>query len=128
MRQVFLCDCSSHYVMGDSAATVRFTPKQFEEMLELKKLAETDDDAYDKMEELIESIEEAQDAKLYGLSYTPYSEMFGKKSPKRVISLLKQGKNVSNEWEEGSFAFATTSKKAQDAVRKIETKYIGNDW
>lgn len=128
MRQVFLCEFSTHYMMGDSIATIRFTPKQFEQMLELKKLAETDDDAFDEMDAQVGALEKATKETLYALSCVPYSEMFGKKSPKQVISILKRGKTVSDEWEEGSFAFATTKPKAQDAIRKIEAKHIGDNW
>lgn len=128
MRQIFLCDFSQHYMMGDSYAMVRFTPKQFEELLTMKKEAETDDDKYDDLSEKIALIEKEQKVQLFGLENVPYSEMFGKKSPKAVISILKQGKNVSGEWEEGSFAFATTHKKAQTAVMKIEAKHVSDGW
>ncbi len=128
MKEAFLCDFSTHYAMGDSYAMVRFTPKELEHFLTLKLTAETDEDAYDEMEELIESIEKKHNVNLYGVSCTPYSELFGKKTPKRIISILKQGKAVSNEWEEGSFAIATTEKRAQDAVRKIEAKHVSDGW
>lgn len=128
MRQVFLCDFSQHYSLGDSYAMVRFTPKQFEELLKLKKEADTDDDKYEDLSEKIALIEKEQNVQMFGLENVPYREMFGKKSPKAVISILKQSKTVSGEWEEGSFAFATTHKKAQDAVRKIEAKHVSDDW
>lgn len=128
MRQVFLCDFSTHYMMGDSCAVVRFTPKEFENFLTAMKASENDDDAFDKFEELIDNIEKKNKVSLYGVAQTPYGELIGKMSPKRVISVLKQGKNVSGEWEEGSFAFATTEKKAREAVMKIEAKHVGDGW
>lgn len=132
MRTVFFCDFSTHYMMGDSYAMVKFTPKQFEVMINLMKEAEEEDfqegQASDKMEEVLRALEAENKVHLYGLSLLQYSDMFGKKSPKQVMSILEQGKTVSGDWEEGSFAFATTAKKAESAVCKIEAMHIGDDW
>ena len=130
MRQIFLCDFSTHYMMGDSCAVVRFTPKEFENFLTMMKASEDDTNGADsdKFDSLIDSIEKKNKVSLYGVAQTPYSELIGKMSTKRVISILKQGKNVSGEWEEGSFAFATTEKKAREAVMKIEAKHVCDGW
>lgn len=128
MRQIFLCDFSQHYSLGDSYAMVRFTPKQFEELLKMKKEADTDGEVYEDMSVKIAAIEKEHNVQLFGLENVPYREMFGKSTPNRVISMLKQGKTVSGEWEEGSFAFATTEKKARDAVVAIEAKHVCDGW
>ena len=121
MQSVFFCDFSTHYMMGDSYAMVRFTPEQFEVMINLMKEAEEEDfhdgPSSDKMEEVLRALEEENSVHLYGLSLLQYSDMFGKKSPKQVLSILKQGKSVSPDFP--SIVRAYSDQLARIASDKI---------
>lgn len=127
MKQVIYFEYYPHY-MGTLEATVRFTPKQFEELIGLAKAAvkEAEDDgpADVALEEYIDEIEEAAGVTLYSIRDAvtgAWDE--AKRRPTTITTAMKKKGLWSGEWEEGSHAFATTERKARKAVAKIEAKH-----
>jgi len=123
-----------HY-MGTMTATVQFTEKQFDKMLELAKGAikehkDGDGDdrpAYQKLDDFVTAIEKDKKVTVYALTEALLNYFGSPRRPSSIKAAIKKKGVWAGEWEEGSHAFATTKKKAQDAVKAIEIKHCMMD-
>lgn len=122
-----------HY-MGTTTATVSFTRNQFDELLDLAKVIiknhkdgndEGEDEAQYKLDQIIDEIEKKQGVEIFALGEALLNYFDSPRRPSTIASAIKKKGVWVGEWEEGSFAFATTKKKAVDAVRQIEAKHLG---
>lgn len=128
MKQVIYFEHYPHY-LGTMNATVRFTPKQFEDLIDLaKKALKGDDDAEELLEDRIDEIQSEQGATLYALSVALTNYGDSPRRPSTIMSALKKKGEWADDWEEGSHAFATTIRKARAAVAKVEAKHQDLDW
>jgi hypothetical protein len=128
MRQVYYFEHYPHY-LGTMNATVRLTPKQFEELVGLaKKSLKGDEDAEELLTERVDEIADEQNVTVYALvqALTDYGD--SPRRPSTVMSALKKKGVWADLWEEGSHAFATTERRAKEAVGKVEAKNLEIDW
>jgi hypothetical protein len=123
MREVFYCEFTTHYMMGDKAEMVRFTPTQLKKLIGAALEEEALGGAEGPLYDMVEEIEKENKVSLYYLLNAEEGPLFGKKGwDKRILKALEKGKPLSAMTEEGSWALATTKHKAQQAIDKIESK------
>lgn len=130
---VFYYEYYPHY-MGTMDVTLKFTNKEFEELISkvkaMIKLHKTDSEAaYDMMDEIMDYAESKRTTKdtVFALMDALVDHFEKPRRPSTVANAIKKKGVWSGEWEEGSFAFATTERKARKAVAKIEAKHVEND-
>ena len=129
MRAIYYYEYYPHY-MGEMSASVRFTPKQFDTLISLAKAAIKENesldgaegDADEELREYIQEIEDTSGEKVYALDDALLNYYDSPRRPGAITSALKRKSVWSGQWEEGSFAFASTIKKARKAVAVIEAK------
>ena len=121
----------SHY-MGDQNNMITFTDKEFNELIEkakecIKSKKNGNDNADDDFDDYLEEVEEKK-GRQFALGTALLNFFESPRRPSTISTALKKKGVWSGEWEEGSYAFGKTKKKAQNAVIEIETKYLGMDW
>ena len=124
-----------HY-MGTKNATVKFTQKQFDELIALAKVAikankaDADFDIEDaEIFNVIEAIEKKEKVTLYALADALVNFFDSPRRPSTITTALKKKGVWSGEWEEGSFAFSNKgAAAAKKAVAKIEAKHTMDEF
>jgi len=137
MKAVYYYEYYPHY-MGTRTASIRFTPKQFDTLIDLAKAAIKENksldgaegDADEVLRDHIEAIEKSSGEKVYALDDALLNFYDTPRRPSNITSALKRKSVWSGEWEEGSFAFASTKRKAVKAVVAIEAEHAEDefDW
>lgn len=117
------------------SATIKFTEAQFKKMIKLAKAAikenKADKDAYieyEALEEFVDGIAGKQKEKQFALITALTNYFDSPRRPSAIANKLKKKGVWSDQWEEGSHAFATTEKKAVKAVKAIEAEHCMDDW
>lgn len=113
-RNIYYFEYYPHF-LGTLVNTVKMTPTEFALLCETAKV----DIDSDEFEELRVKLEKRNNATMYAINEVFY----GKGKAMRIRNKVLKDGVYKGEWEEGSYAFATTLKAAKDAVRKIEAKH-----
>jgi hypothetical protein len=117
MKHVYYYEYYPHYV-GTRIATIKMSVKAFEELCAAGKDIETEE-----FWNLVDTLDEQNKTTSYAMS----EAFMGRGRATRILNKVKKEGLWSGEWEEGSFAFATSLKEAKRAVKARELKHIGFD-